>query len=110
VGWAERAAQGKLARVRVGLRESRRPTRGRERGIGGAGPRAALGRGKKERERGPAGKERRGGMLGWAGRLLGWAAFFYSFSFSSFFSNSLIQTILIEFKYNLNSNLYTQHK
>jgi hypothetical protein len=27
-----------------------------------------------------------------------------------FFSNSLIQTILTEFKYNLNSNLYTQHK
>jgi hypothetical protein len=49
--------------------------------------------------------ERRGGVLGWAGQLLGWAAFIHSFSFSSFcFSNSLIQTNYLNSNYNLNSN------
>jgi hypothetical protein len=75
----------------------------KERGIRGAGPRAALGRGKKERERGPAGKERRGGMLGWDGRLLGWAASFYSF-FLFFFPTLKHLNHSIGIQINLNSN------
>jgi hypothetical protein len=68
-------------------------------------------RGRGGEKRGPKRKRREGeGELGWAKERV-WAAFFYLF-FLFFFclSNSLIQTILIEFKYNLNSNLYTQHK
>jgi hypothetical protein len=60
-------------------------------------------RGKEGRPRG----EKRGGEMGRAGLgclLSSLLLFFFCFS------NSLIQTILIEFKCDLNSNLYTQHK
>jgi hypothetical protein len=60
---------------------------------------------------GGGGKEERGprGRGDWAGpRLLGLLSSLFLFFFC--FSNSLIQTIPIDFKYNLNLNLYTQHK
>jgi hypothetical protein len=47
--------------------------------------------------------------VGRAERGLGCFSFILS-SFLFFFYTPLIQTILLEFKYNLNSNLYTQHK
>jgi hypothetical protein len=61
------------------------PRKGRRGRRGCAGPRAALGRRKKERKRGcwpmrEKGEERE---LGWA-KTLSWAAFFCSLSFSSF--------------------------
>jgi hypothetical protein len=55
--------------------------------------------GRESREEKKVGRAERNG-LGWLLLL------FFLFSFST----PLIQTILLEFKYNLNSNLYTQHK
>jgi hypothetical protein len=69
--------------------------------MGRLGPRGERKEGAREGKEGEKGKS---GLLGWAATL------FSSFLFFFCFSNSLIQTILIEFKYNLNSNLYTQHK
>jgi hypothetical protein len=105
---AHGAGPSERQRVRAGLREENWAgekekgnelpgcggKRGGKRWAGGNRPGSAhVERG--EKKRGP--RER--GVLGWAGRLLGWAAF-YSFFFPFLFLYSTIQTILLEFKYN----------
>jgi hypothetical protein len=66
----------------------------------GAGP--GLGpRGERERKRGELGPR--------GGKRDEWAGWLGSFPFPFFFYTPPNQTILLEFKYDLNSNLYIQH-
>jgi hypothetical protein len=104
----ERSARGPLREEWAGAR----PTRGKRgrRGVcwasGGFGPWK-----EREEEGVLAHAGERGGKRAGLGQdfELG-CLLLFSFLFFFCFSNSLIQTILFEFKYNLNSNLYTQHK
>jgi hypothetical protein len=88
-----------------------RPTRGKEgRRGGGDGPGRSAERRREWASVQPTrrGKEER--EEEWAGlRELGCLSSILSL-FLFFCYTPLIQTILLEFKYNLNSNLYTQHK
>jgi hypothetical protein len=81
--------RGRGAREKLGWLLASRPTReGGEEGKEGGGPRAALGRGKKEREREPAGKERKGGMLGCCSLLFSSFFLFYPQTIQTIYLNS----------------------
>jgi hypothetical protein len=96
---------GEGADAWVQLARERGGRAGRQAGLGGKLGRGSAHAGEKEERAGPrAGERKRGGGRGF------WAGWLGSFLLLFFFYTPLIQTKLFEFKYNLNSNLYTQHK